>query len=133
MHPVNRRRLANFKSNKRGYYSLCLFGILFTISLFAEFVANDKPILMSINDKLYFPVWFANSEAEIGGVMETETEYLEQICAGDTLVVSSKGADLTVRSSRSLGKMLIVTSEATYRNQQTGNVAAIQRSQAIFY
>lgn len=77
MNPVNRRRLANFKSNKRGYYSLCLFGVLFTISLFAEFVANDKPILMSINDKLYFPVWFAYSEVEIGGIMETETEYLD--------------------------------------------------------
>ncbi len=77
MNPVNRRRLANFKSNKRGYYSLCLFGVLFTISLFAEFVANDKPILMSINDQLYFPVWFAYSEVEIGGIMETETEYLD--------------------------------------------------------
>ena len=63
----------------------------------------------------------------------TETEYLDQICAGDTLVVTSKIADLQVRESRSLGKMLITTSEATYKNQQTGKVVAIQRSQAIFY
>ena len=77
MNPVNQRRLANFKANKRGYYSLCLFAVLFTISLFAEFVANDKPILMSIDDKLYFPVWFAYSEIELGGVMETEAEYLD--------------------------------------------------------
>lgn len=74
-------------------------------------------------------------EHGLSGLLDggTETEYLEQICAGDTLVATSKVADLTVRSSRSLGKMLIVTSEATYKNQQTGNVAAIQRSQAIFY
>ncbi|MBW2281691.1 MAG: MaoC family dehydratase N-terminal domain-containing protein [Deltaproteobacteria bacterium] len=63
----------------------------------------------------------------------TETEYLEQICAGDTLVSTSKIVDLQVRESRSLGKMLITTSQATYTNQQTGKVAAIQRSQAIFY
>ena len=63
----------------------------------------------------------------------TETEYLDQICAGDTLVVTSKIADLQIRESRSLGKMLITTSEATYTNQQTGKVVAIQRSQAIFY
>ena len=63
----------------------------------------------------------------------TETEYLEQICAGDTLVVTSKVSDLTVRESGSLGKMLLVTSESTYTFQKTGKVAAIQRAQAIFY
>lgn len=63
----------------------------------------------------------------------TETEYLEQICAGDTLVATSKVADLTVRTSGSLGQMLIVTSETTFKNRETGRVAAIQRGQAIFY
>ncbi len=62
----------------------------------------------------------------------TETEYFETICAGDTLTAVDRLADLQVRESRSLGKMLIVTNEATYTNQN-GKVVAKQRSQAIFY
>jgi microcin C transport system permease protein len=52
---LNRRRWANFKVNKRGYWSLWLFLALFTISLFAEFIANDKPIFIDINGHFYFP------------------------------------------------------------------------------
>ncbi|MCP4005364.1 MAG: MaoC family dehydratase [bacterium] len=63
----------------------------------------------------------------------TETEYFDQVCAGDTLTVVSKVADLTVRQSGSLGKMLLVTNETTYTNQQTGKLVAKQTSQAIFY
>jgi acyl dehydratase len=62
----------------------------------------------------------------------TETEMLGDICAGDTLTVVSKLADLDVRESRSLGKMLISTTETTYTNQG-GELVARQRSQAIFY
>ena len=62
----------------------------------------------------------------------TETEYLETICAGDTLTVVSRLAGLDVRESKSLGKMLIVTNETQYTNQED-RVVAIQRSQAIFY
>ncbi len=62
----------------------------------------------------------------------TETEYLETICAGDTLTATNRLADLQVRESRSLGKMLIVTNEATYKNQD-GQIVAKHRSQAIFY
>ena len=63
----------------------------------------------------------------------TETEYFDQICAGDTLVVVSKVAGLDVRESKSLGKMLITTSETTYTNRETGKLVARQRGQAIFY
>ena len=63
----------------------------------------------------------------------TETEYFDVICAGDTLLVSSKVVDLTVRESRSLGKMLITTTQTTYRNKETNKVVAEQRAQAIFY
>jgi len=63
----------------------------------------------------------------------TETEYFDQICAGDTLSVVTKVAGLDVRESKSLGKMLIVTNETTYTNQATGQVVAVQRGQAIFY
>ena len=62
----------------------------------------------------------------------TETEYFEDICAGDTLTVTSKTADLTVREGRSTGQMLIVTSEMTCTNQD-GKVVAKQRAQALFY
>ena len=44
--PLTRRRLANFKANRRGYWSLWIFLTLFGISLCSEFIANDKPILM---------------------------------------------------------------------------------------
>jgi hypothetical protein len=63
----------------------------------------------------------------------TETEYFDQICAGDTLEVQGKVADLTIRESKNLGKMLIVTNETTYKNAATGKIMAVQRGQAIFY
>jgi microcin C transport system permease protein len=53
--PLNKRRWANFKVNKRGYWSLWLFLALFLISLFAEFIANDKPIFIHVNGHYYFP------------------------------------------------------------------------------
>lgn len=62
----------------------------------------------------------------------TETEYYETLCAGDRLTVVSKLAGLDVRESKSLGKMLITTSETHYTNQD-GTLVALQRSQAIFY
>ena len=62
----------------------------------------------------------------------TETEYFEQICAGDTLTVRTKVVDLKTRESGKLGKMLIATTETTYTNQD-GKRAAVQHSQVIFY
>jgi acyl dehydratase len=62
----------------------------------------------------------------------TETEYLGDICAGDTLSVVQKLAGLDVRESRQVGRMLIVTTETTCTNQH-GEVVARQRSQALFY
>ncbi len=62
----------------------------------------------------------------------TGTEYREDICAGDRLTAVLRVADLTVRESKALGKMLIVTTQQTYTNQH-GKVAAIQRSQVIFF
>lgn len=62
----------------------------------------------------------------------TETEYLADICAGDTLTVVSTIAGLDVRVSPTLGKMLLMTSETVYTNQ-LGEKVAVQRGQAIFY
>ena len=61
-----------------------------------------------------------------------EIEYFDDICAGDTLTVTIKVADLAVRESKTTGKMLIVTQETTCRNQH-GKVVAKQRSQGLFY
>ncbi|MDK1023853.1 MAG: ABC transporter permease [Gammaproteobacteria bacterium] len=77
MNSLTRRRLANLKANKRGYYSLWIFASLFTLSLFAEFIANDKPILFSLHGELYMPVLFTYTEAELGGKFETEAEYTD--------------------------------------------------------
>jgi hypothetical protein len=65
-----------------------------------------------------------------GGV---ETEYRTDICAGDRLTVVTRLRDLQTRLSKALGTMLIVTVETTFTNASTGEVAAIQRGQAIYY
>lgn len=75
MTPLTRRRLANFRANRRGYVSLWLFAVLFVASLLAEFIANDRPIVFSLHGELHFPVWFTYSEAELGGVLEAEAWY----------------------------------------------------------
>ncbi|MEZ5790022.1 MAG: ABC transporter permease [Nitratireductor sp.] len=53
---INRRRLDNFKANRRGYWSLWIFLVLFVLSMFAEFLANDRPILVSFKGEIYAPV-----------------------------------------------------------------------------
>ena len=53
--PINRRRWENFKRNRRGYWALWVFLVLFLVSLFAEFIANDKPFLILMNGRAYFP------------------------------------------------------------------------------
>lgn len=73
--PVNRRRLELFRANRRGYYSFWIFSALFVLSLGAEFIANDKPIMFSFGGELHFPTVFSYPETALGGVLETEAEY----------------------------------------------------------
>ena len=75
--PLARRRLANFKANKRGYYSLWVFLALFGFSLFAELIANDKPIVLHMNGETYFPVFELVTEEEIGGELPIEADYAD--------------------------------------------------------
>tara|TARA_R110002110_G_scaffold92057_7_gene239627 strand:+ start:6516 stop:7583 length:1068 start_codon:yes stop_codon:yes gene_type:complete len=75
MSPINQRRWRNFKANRRGYWSLWLFAILFVLSLFAEFIANDKPLLITYEGDLYFPVLVSYPETAFGGDFETEADY----------------------------------------------------------
>ncbi len=76
--PLTSRRLANFKKNKRGLWSFWIFSVLFVITLFAEFIANDKPLLVGYQGKLYVPVFTVYSETTFGGFFETEAEYREK-------------------------------------------------------
>tara|TARA_Y100000590_G_scaffold460843_1_gene621121 strand:+ start:2213 stop:3241 length:1029 start_codon:yes stop_codon:yes gene_type:complete len=73
--PLNIRRLNNFRSNKRGWYSFLIFIFLFIVSLFADFIANDKPLLIKFNDQFYFPIIKEYSEISFGGDFETEADY----------------------------------------------------------
>jgi len=75
MNVVNERRWLNFKSNRRGYYSLWIFLTLFGLSLFAEFIANDRPIVMWHQGKLFVPVLVRYTEAELGGSHEMFADF----------------------------------------------------------
>ena len=76
--PLNQRRLANFKANRRGYWSLRVFLVLFVLSLFAEFIANDRPILMSYKGELLSPVLFDYPESKFGGFLAV-TDYKDPL------------------------------------------------------
>ena len=73
--PLNKRRLRAFKSNRRGYYSFILFTALFLITLFAEFIANDKPFLVKYDGAYYTPIFKMYTEKQFGGEFETEADY----------------------------------------------------------
>ncbi len=73
--PLTRRRLMNFRSNGRGFWSLWIFLGLFTVTLFAEFVANDKPLLVRYDSKFYFPILYEYPETVFGGFLPTEADY----------------------------------------------------------
>jgi microcin C transport system permease protein len=73
--PLNKRRWRNFRRNKRAFWSLVIFSILFGLSLMAEVIANDKPIMLSYRGELYFPIVKFYPETEFGGVFPTEAIY----------------------------------------------------------
>jgi microcin C transport system permease protein len=73
--PINRRRWDSFKRNRRGFYSLWIFLVLFVVSLFAEFIANDKPFLVKYDGKYYVPALFTYAETTFGGDFETAADY----------------------------------------------------------
>ena len=73
--PLNQRRWRNFKRNRRAFWSLWIFTICFGLSLFAEFIAYDKPILVQYRGEYYTPIWNFYPETEFGGDFQTEAVY----------------------------------------------------------
>lgn len=77
--PLGRRRLANFKANRRGYISLGIFLVLFAVSMCAELIANDRPLLVRYQDRFYFPFLVSYPETEFGGFLPTEANYRDPL------------------------------------------------------
>ncbi len=75
--PLTRRRLANFRANKRGFWSLHLFFVLLLVSLFAELITNDKPLLLVYDRQVFVPILFRYPETTFGGVLHSEAAYHE--------------------------------------------------------
>ena len=73
--PLNKRRLDNFMSNKRGWYSFLIFTFLFLVSIFADFIANEKPLLIKYQNQIYLPIINEYAETTFGGDFETEADY----------------------------------------------------------
>ena len=73
--PLNQRRWRNFRANSRAFWSLVLFALLFGLSLFAEFLANDRPILIRYQGAFYTPIFHFYPETEFGGDFKTEAVY----------------------------------------------------------
>ena len=80
--PVNQARWARFRHNRRGYWSLWIFAVLFALSLCSELIANDKPLLVRYQHQLYVPVLKAYPETTFGGVFETEADYKDPVVRG---------------------------------------------------
>jgi microcin C transport system permease protein len=75
--PLNQRRWRNFKRNRRATWALIIFSVLFGLSLFAEFIANDKPILVSYRGELRMPIFTFYSEQDFGGDFPTQAAYTD--------------------------------------------------------
>lgn len=77
--PINQRRWRNFKANRRGFWSLWIFSALFFVSLFAELVANDKPLLISYNGDIHSPLVGFYPETYYGGEFQTAADYTDPV------------------------------------------------------
>ncbi|MCE7937600.1 ABC transporter permease [bacterium] len=73
--PLTRRRIDNFRANRRGYGALWIFGVLFALSLVAELWANDKPLVVRHAGNWYVPIFATYPETTFGGIFKTEADY----------------------------------------------------------
>jgi len=86
--PLTRRRLQNFRANRRGYWSLWIFVVLFAVTLCADLIANDHPLVVRYAGRLYFPILHAYPETTFGGVLPTEADYRDPAVAA---LIDAKG------------------------------------------
>ena len=77
--PLNQRRWSNFKRNRRAFWSLIIFLVVFTITLFAEVLANDKPILVNYRGEFFVPIAKFYPETTFGGDFKTEADYRDPV------------------------------------------------------
>ncbi len=77
--PLTRRRLVNFRANRRGFWSLWIFVALFGVTLFAEGIANDRPLLVRYDGHFYAPFLTTYPETAFGGVFPTEAVYRDPV------------------------------------------------------
>ncbi|PQO24354.1 peptide ABC transporter permease [Rhodobacteraceae bacterium WD3A24] len=89
--PLNRRRWRNFTRNRRAFWSLIVFGVLFGLSLFAELLANDKPLLIQYQGEYYTPIINFYPETAFGGDFQTEAVYRDPVVR---CLVRTGGAEL---------------------------------------
>lgn len=80
--PINQRRLANFRANRRGYWALWLFVILFALSAVSEFVANDRPLVVSYKGEILFPAVVSYPESKFGGFLAV-TKYRDRFISDE--------------------------------------------------
>jgi microcin C transport system permease protein len=80
--PINRRRLTAFKANRRAVWSFWIFAVLFVLTLFCEFIANDRPLIASYKGELLFPVVVNYPESKFGGFL-SETQYRDPFVADE--------------------------------------------------
>jgi microcin C transport system permease protein len=89
--PLNQRRWRNFKANRRAYWSLIVFSVLFGLSLLAEFIANDRPLLVSFQGQWKTPIFTFYPETAFGGDFRTEAVYRD---AEVQCLIRTGGAEL---------------------------------------
>ncbi len=85
---ISQRRFANFRANRRGWWSLWIFLVLFVLSLFAELIANDQPLLVQYEGKFYYPLLKSYPETTFGGDFETATDYRDRFVRDE---IAAKG------------------------------------------
>ena len=122
--PLNRRRLKNFKANRRGYWSFWIFVVLFVLSLFAEFLANDKPILVSYKGELLSPVLTEYPEEKFGGFLAV-TDYRDPVISKE---IEANGWILL--GCRSDSRTIPTTSTCLYRRLRLPHGCSTMRNAA---
>lgn len=79
LNPIWQARFKRFKKNKQGVLSLGIFLVLFIVCMSANFIANEKPLVVNYQGSLYFPILKAYPETTFGGVFETEANYKDPV------------------------------------------------------